>query len=287
MQQTIANSVSASGVGLHSGKLIYLTFRQAPANTGVVFRRVDCSPVREVPANMAFISDTRLCTTLERHGVKVATVEHLLSAIAGVGIDNLYVDLDGPEVPIMDGSASPFVFLLQSGGILQQQVPKKVIRVTETVTVTDESGVFCRLHPYDGRKVDFSIHFDHPAFSNTVQKASIDLERESYFIDVSRARTFGFIHQLEMLKKQNLALGASLNNAIGLDNDSILNPEGLRYNNEFAMHKILDAIGDLHLLGSMIVGRFEGYCSGHRMNKLLLDKLVATKCYEVVDAVPA
>ena len=284
MQVTIASSVSASGVGLHSGSPIYLTFRPAPPNVGVVFRRVDCSPVKEIPANMAFISDTRLCTTLERHGIKVATVEHLLSAIAGVGVDNLYVDLNGPEVPIMDGSASPFVFLLQSGGLKLQQVPKKIIRVTEAVSVKDEkTGVFCRLSPYNGRKVDFCINFDHPAFSDKMQRASIDLDNESYFIDVSRARTFGFVTQLEMLKKQNLALGASLNNAIGLDEQSILNPGGLRYRNEFAMHKILDAIGDLHLFGSLIQGQFEGYCSGHRMNKLLLDKLVSTGSYEVLD----
>lgn len=281
-QYSIANQVHASGVGLHSGQTIDLTFKQAPVNTGIVFRRVDCKPVREIPAHMAFISDTRLCTTLERSGAKVATVEHLLSAIAGAGIDNLYVDLTGPEVPIMDGSASPFVFLLKSAGLQQQPVPKHFIRVTEEVTVRDDSGAYCRLVPYRGRKIDFSIHFNHPAFSDTMQRASIDLDRESYFIDVSRARTFGFVSQLEMLKKQNLALGASLRNAIGLDEQAILNPEGLRYNNEFAMHKILDAIGDLYLFGSPIQGRFEGYCSGHRMNKLLLDKLVATKSYEVV-----
>ena len=283
MQTSIANCVSASGVGLHSGKCIHLTFRQAPPNTGVIFRRVDCQPVREVPANMAFISDTRLCTTLERKGAKVATVEHLLSAIAGVGIDNLYVDLDGPEVPIMDGSASPFVFLLKSGGLLRQHVPKRLIRVTAPVTVTDDNGSTCTLLPYDGRKIEFSINFDHPAFADSVQRASIDLDKESYFIDVSRARTFGFITQLEMLKKQNLALGASLNNAIGLDETSILNPNGLRYNNEFAMHKILDAIGDLHLLGSVIIGAFSGHCSGHRMNKLLLDQLVAQQSYEYIE----
>ena len=282
-QYSIANQVHASGVGLHSGETIYLTFRQAPVNTGVVFRRVDCQPVREIPAHMAFIRDTRLCTTLERSGAKVATVEHLLSAIAGAGIDNLYVDLTGPEVPIMDGSAAPFVFLLKSAGLQRQTVPKKFIRVTQEVSVQDENGTYCRLVPYRGRKIDFSIHFNHPAFSDTMQKASIDLDRESYFIDVSRARTFGFVRQLEMLKKQNLALGASLRNAIGLDEASILNPEGLRYANEFAMHKILDAIGDLYLFGSAIQGRFEGHCSGHRMNKLLLDKLVSTKSYEVVE----
>ena len=226
MQYTIANSVSAAGVGLHSGTPIYLTFRPAPENTGVVFRRVDYQPVKEIPANMAFISDTRLCTTLERHGAKVATVEHLLSAVAGVGIDNLYVDLNGPEVPIMDGSASPFVFILQSAGLQRQALPKKIIRVTEPVAVHDERGVYCRLLPDQGRKVAFSIDFDHPAFSQKMQHASIDLERESYFIEVSRARTFGFVTQLEMLRKHNLALGASLHNAIGLDDQSILNPEG-------------------------------------------------------------
>ena len=283
MQYTIANSVCASGVGLHSGQSIYLTFRTAPPNTGIVFRRVDCHPIVEIPANMAFISDTRLCTTLERKGAKVATVEHLLSAIAGVGFDNLYVDLDGPEVPIMDGSAAPFVFLLQSGGVLPQKIAKKIIRVTDLVEVKDERGAYCYLKPYNGRKVNFSIDFDHPAISERGQRASIDIDRESYFIDVSRARTFGFVTQLEMLKKQNLALGASLDNAIGLDDSSILNPEGLRYCNEFAMHKILDAIGDLHLFGHLIYGEFEGHCSGHRMNKLLLDKLVATKSYECVE----
>ena len=199
--------------------------------------------------------------------------------------DNLYIDLDGPEVPIMDGSASPFVFILQSAGLFPQKVPKKIIRVTETVTVQDDNGVYCRLLPDAGRKVDFCIDFDHPAFSDKTQRASIDLERESYFIDVSRARTFGFVKQLEMLQKQNLALGASLKNAIGLDEASVLNPEGLRYNNEFAMRKILDAIGDLHLFGSTIQGRFEGYCSGHRMNKLLLDKLVSSGSYEVLSVV--
>lgn len=283
MQYTIANSVSATGVGLHSGQIIHMTFRRAPVSTGIIFRRIDCNPVVEIPANMAFIGDTRLCTTLERKGVKVATVEHLLSAIAGVGFDNLYVDLDGPEVPIMDGSASPFVFLLQSGGVLEQPVPKKIIRVTELVEVKDEKGAYCQLKPYDGRKVNFSIDFDHPVFTKGEQKASIDLEKESYFIDVSRARTFGFVTQLEMLKKQNLALGASLNNAIGLDETSVLNSDGLRYGNEFAMHKILDAIGDLHLFGHLIYGEFEGHCSGHRMNKLLLDKLVLSKSYEFVE----
>tara|TARA_B100001989_G_C24550255_1_gene473978 strand:- start:1983 stop:2840 length:858 start_codon:yes stop_codon:yes gene_type:complete len=285
MQCTVANRVSAAGVGLHSGVPIYMTFMPAPPDTGIVFRRVDCRPVKEIPANMAFISDTRMCTTIERHGARVATVEHLLSAIAGVGIDNLYVDLNGPEVPIMDGSASPFVFILQSAGISWQKVPKKIIRVTEPVMVSDEKGVYCRLLPDEGRKIEFCIDFDHPAFSDKTQRASIDLERESYFIDVSRARTFGFVSQLDMLKKQNLALGASLDNAVGLDDQSVLNPDGLRYRNEFAMHKILDAIGDLHLFGSTIQGRFEGYCSGHRMNKLLLDKLVASGSYEVLNVV--
>lgn len=283
MQYTIANTVCASGVGLHTGQLIYLTFRSAPPNTGVVFRRVDCNPIVEIPANMAFIGDTRLCTTLECKGVKVATVEHLLSAIAGVGFDNLYVDLDGPEVPIMDGSAAPFVFLLQSGGVLAQNTLKKVIRITDAVEVRDERGAYCRLSPHLGRKVSFSIDFDHPAFSEYEQTASIDMDKGSYFIDVSRARTFGFVTQLEMLKKQNLALGASLKNAIGLDDKSVLNPEGLRYGNEFAMHKILDAIGDLHLFGYGIQGEFKGHCSGHRMNKLLLDKLVETQNYEFVE----
>ena len=282
MQVTIAHRVSARGLGLHSGKSVRATFSPAPVNTGVVFRRVDCSPIVEIPAHISFISGTCMCTTLERNGVKVATVEHLLSAVAGTGIDNLYVDLDCPEVPIMDGSSAPFVFLLKCAGLCYQTEKRCVIRVTEPVEVRNGRGAYCRLLPYQGRKLDFSVDFDHPVFSDKTQIASIDLEKECYFIDVSRARTFGFVSQLEQLRKQNLVLGASLDNAVGLDSCRVLNPDGLRYGNEFAMHKILDAIGDLHLSGNLIQGHFVGYCSGHGMNKLLLDKLMASRAFEVV-----
>ena len=281
-QRTLQSDIRATGVGLHSGDKVSLHLKPAPVNTGVVFRRMDLTPVVDVPAAAALVKDTTLCTALDQDGVRVATIEHLMSALAGLGIDNVVVELSSPEVPIMDGSAGPFVFLIQSAGIAEQNAAKKLIRIKNPITVSD-GDKWARFEPYEGFKVDFAIEFDHPVFVDGVQSASIDFGSTSYVREVSRARTFGFMRDIEYLRSHNLALGGSLDNAIVLDDYRILNEDGLRYKDEFVRHKILDAIGDLYLMGHGIVGAYTGYKSGHGLNNKLAQALMAdTQAYEMV-----
>ena len=281
-QRTLQSDIRATGVGLHSGDKVSLHLRPAPADTGIVFRRKDLTPVVEVPAVAALVKDTTLCTALDQDGVRVATIEHLMSAFSGLGIDNCFVELSSPEVPIMDGSAGPFVFLIQSAGIVEQDAAKRMIRIKNPVTVGD-GDKWARFEPYEGFKVDFAIEFDHPVFANGVQSTCVDFGRTSYVREVSRARTFGFMRDIEYLRSHNLALGGSLDNAIVLDEYQVLNEDGLRYDDEFVRHKILDAIGDLYLMGHSIVGAYTGYKSGHALNNQLALALLADKdAYELV-----
>lgn len=281
-QRTLKNVIRATGVGLHTGEKVYLTLRPAPVDTGVVFRRIDLDMPVEVPARADNVGDTRLSTSLEKDGVKISTVEHLMSAFAGLGIDNAYVDLTAPEVPIMDGSAGPFVFLLQSAGIQEQASAKKYIRIRKKLRLED-GDKWAQFKPLDGFKVSFTIDFDHPVIKNAVQIATVDFSTTSFVKEISRARTFGFMHDLEALRNAGLARGGSLDNAIVMDNYHILNEDGLRYEDEFVKHKVLDAIGDLYLLGHPLIGEFSAYKSGHELNNRLLRKLIADKsAYEVV-----
>lgn len=281
-QRTLKNVIKATGVGLHTGEKVFLTLRPAPPNTGIVFRRVDLSEPVEIEASPQNVGETNLSTTLVKGDVKVSTVEHLLSALAGLGIDNAYVDVSAPEVPIMDGSAGPFVFLIQSAGVEEQNAPKRFIRIKRTVRVEDGDKWAC-FEPYDGFKVTFTIDFDHPAFREATQTASIDFSSTSFVKEVSRARTFGFMRDIEALRKRRLALGGSMDNAIVVDNNRILNEDGLRCADEFVKHKILDAIGDLYLLGHSLIGSFTGYKSGHGLNnQLLRELLLQTDAWESV-----
>ncbi|GIX27599.1 MAG: UDP-3-O-acyl-N-acetylglucosamine deacetylase [Burkholderiales bacterium] len=273
-QRTLKNVIGATGVGLHTGEKVYMTLRPAAPNTGIVFRRVDLPQPVEIKADAYSVRDTRLCSCLERDGVRVSTVEHLMSAFAGLGVDNAYVDLSGGEVPIMDGSASPFVFLLQSAGLEEQPAPKKFIRIRRRVEVED-GDKWVRFEPYDGFKVEFSIAFDHPIFDKTRQRVCIDFGKTSFVKEVSRARTFGFVQDVENMRAQGLALGGSLDNAIVMDEFRVLNSDGLRYEDEFVKHKVLDAIGDLYLLGHPIIGAFLAYKSGHALNNALARALLA------------
>jgi len=273
-QRTLKNVIRATGVGLHTGEKVYLTLRPAAPNTGIIFRRVDLDPPVEIPATPDNVGETTLSTTLVRDGVRISTVEHLLSALAGLGIDNAYIDLNAAEVPIMDGSAGPFVFLIQSAGIEEQNAPKQFIRILRTVSV-EEGDKWVRFEPFDGFKVSFAIDFDHPVFQNRGQQAVVDFSTTSFVKEVSRARTFGFMSQIEQLRANNLALGGSLDNAVVVDDYRILNEDGLRYEDEFVKHKILDAIGDLYLLGRSLIGAFYGYKSGHALNNRLLRALLA------------
>ncbi|NEX16669.1 MAG: UDP-3-O-[3-hydroxymyristoyl] N-acetylglucosamine deacetylase [Halochromatium sp.] len=273
-QRTLKNVIRATGVGLHTGEKVYLTLRPAAADTGIVFRRIDIDPVVDIPANPLNVGDTRLSTTLTNGDVRVSTVEHLLSAFAGLGIDNAFVDLSAAEVPIMDGSAAPFVFLLQSAGIEEQNRPRRFIAIKKPVMVED-GDKFARFEPLDGFKVEFSIDFDHPVFASRLQTATVDFSTTSFVKEVSRARTFGFLRDIEALQQQNLALGGSLDNAVVVDDFRVLNEGGLRYEDEFVKHKILDAIGDLYLLGHPLIGAFRGHKSGHALNNRLLRTLLA------------
>jgi len=273
-QRTLKKVIRATGIGLHSGKKVYLTLRPAPANSGVTFRRTDLTPAPLIKATAENVGDTRLSTTLVQRGVKIGTVEHLLSALAGLGIDNVFIDLTAEEVPIMDGSAGPFVFLIQSAGIEEQNVPKRLVRIKHPIEVR-EADKWARFEPYDGFKVNFEIEFDHPVFRRSPQTAEIDFSDASFIKDISRARTFGFMHEIELLQANNLALGGSLDNAIVMDNYRVLNEDGLRYGDEFVRHKVLDAIGDLYLLGHGLLGAFTGYKSGHALNNKLLRALLA------------
>lgn len=266
--------IRATGVGLHSGEMVYLTLRPAAPNTGIIFRRVDLDPVVEIQAKAENVGETALSTTLIEHGQRVSTVEHLLSAFAGLGIDNAYIDLNAPEVPIMDGSAGPFVFLVQSAGIEEQNVAKQFIRIKKPV-VLEDGDKWARFEPFDGFKVSFTIDFEHPAFTGRPQQVDVDFSSTSFVREVSRARTFGFMKDIEKLRENNLALGGSMDNAIVVDDYRVLNEDGLRYEDEFVRHKVLDAIGDLYLLGHSLIGAFSGYKSGHEVNNKLLRKLLA------------
>jgi len=273
-QRTLKNSIRATGVGLHTGEKVYLTLRPAPANTGIRFCRVDLDPVVEIAAHPDNVGDTVLSTCLVRDGVRVATVEHLLSAMAGLGIDNAYVDLSAPEVPIMDGSSGPFVFLIRSAGTQEQQAPKRFVRITRKLRIEDPDGKSATFEPYDGFKVSYTLDFDHPVFKSEARTAEVDFSSTSFVKEVSRARTFGFMRDIEQLRQNNLALGGSLDNAIVVDDFRVLNEDGLRYQDEFAKHKILDAIGDLYQLNRSLIGAFHGYKSGHEMNNRLLRSLL-------------
>ena len=275
-QRTLKNSIQANGVGLHTGEKVYLTLHPSAPDTGVVFRRIDLDPVVEIPAKAENVGDTMLSTTLIKEGVRVSTVEHLLSALAGMGIDNLIIDVSAPEIPIMDGSAAPFVFLLQSAGIEEQDAPKKFIRVKRPVTIEQE-GKKATFKPFDGFKINFAIDFDHPVFENQTLNASIDFSSTSFVKEVSRARTFGFMHEFEYLRAKGLARGGSLDNAIVVDDSQIVNKDGLRFEDEFVKHKILDAIGDLYLMGNSIIGEFDAHKSGHGLNNASLLALIAEK----------
>jgi len=275
-QRTLKNIIRATGVGLHTGRKVFLTLRPAPPDSGIVFRRDDLSPQVEMVARSENVGDTSLSTSLVKGTVRISTVEHLLSAFAGLGIDNAYVDLSAPEVPIMDGSAGPFVFLIQSAGFEEQNKTKKFIRVKRPIDVRD-GDKRAKFEPFDGFKVSFEIEFDHPFFQQRSKYAEIDFSTTSFVKEVCRARTFGFMKDVELLREQNLALGGSLDNAIVVDDYRVLNEDGLRYEDEFVKHKILDAIGDLYLLGHSLIGAFHGFKSGHELNNRLLRKLLADK----------
>jgi len=272
-QRTLKNVIRATGVGIHSGEKVFMTLRPAPVNTGIIFRRTDLNPVAEVPAFAIHVGDTSMNTSLEQDGVRVSTVEHLMSAFAGLGIDNAYVDLSNAEVPIMDGSAGPFVFLIQSAGIEEQSAAKRFIRILEPVEVRMDDK-WARFDPFDGFRVSFKIDFNHPVFRSHQSFASVDFSTTSYLKEIARARTFGFMRDIEMLRERNLVLGGSMDNAVVLDDYRVLNEDGLRYEDEFVKHKVLDAIGDLYLLGHGLIGAFSGYKSGHELNNLLLRELL-------------
>ncbi len=272
-QRTLKTAIRATGVGLHTGEKVYMTLRPAAENAGITFRRVDLDQPVDIPADARLVGETMLGTTLVHEGVKVATVEHLMSAAAGLGIDNLHVDLSAPEVPIMDGSAGPFVFLLQSAGIEEQNAAKKFVRIKKKVRI-EEDDKWAEFTPFNGFKVNFRIAFNHPVFNKLSQEASIDFSSTSFLKEVSRARTFCFLRDVEALRARNLTLGGSMDNAIVLDDYRILNEDGLRYANEFVIHKILDAIGDIYLLGHSLIGEFSAHKSGHDLNNQLLRALL-------------
>jgi UDP-3-O-[3-hydroxymyristoyl] N-acetylglucosamine deacetylase len=282
-QRTIKHSVQETGIGLHKGEKVTMTLRPAPANTGIVFRRIDLEPFVDIPARANAVGDTMLCTCLtNENGVSISTVEHLASALAGLGIDNIVVEVDSNELPIMDGSASPFIFLLQSAGIEELNAPKRFIRIKKKIRVED-GDKWAEFLPFDGFRVDFRIDFDHPAISQTRQHMVLDFDASSYIDEVSRARTFGFMKDLEYMNANNLALGGSMENAVALDEYRVLNPEGLRYKDEFLKHKILDAVGDLYLGGYSIIGELRAYKTGHGLNNKLLNAMLNTKsCWEFV-----
>ncbi len=290
-QRPLKKGIQATGVGLHSGDKVLLTLKPASVNTGIVFRRVDLSPVVEIPASYEYVGETMLCTTLHQDNIKIATVEHLLSALAGLGIDNAYIDVNSPELPIMDGSAAPFVFLIQSAGIREQSAAKKYIRILKPIRVEDGEK-YVQFLPHNGYKVSFTIDFDHPVFNDKPQTVCFDFSATSYVKEVCRARTFGFLSDYEKLRECELAKGGSLDNAVVVDNYRVLNEDGLRFESEFVTHKVLDAIGDLYLLGSSLIGAFEGYKSGHELNNRLLRELMVRQdaweyvSFDVEEALP-
>jgi UDP-3-O-[3-hydroxymyristoyl] N-acetylglucosamine deacetylase len=272
-QRTLKSSVTVTGVGLHSGEKVKISLRPAPVNSGILFRRTDVKPIEEMLACAHLVHDTRLSTCMEQNGVRVATIEHLMSALAGLGLDNVIVELDGAEVPIMDGSAGTFIFLLQSAGIIEQSAAKKFIRIKKTVEVI-QGDKWVRFEPYNGYKLTLTINFTHPVFDNTKQHITVEMNEFSFIRDISRARTFGFMQDVESMRAQGLALGGSLDNAIVMDEYRVLNADGLRFEDEFVKHKVLDAIGDLYLLGHAIIGAFSGFKSGHALNNALLLELL-------------
>jgi len=281
-QRTLKNTIRATGVGLHSGDKVYLTLHPAEVNSGISFRRVDLEEPVTINATPGNVGETMLSTTLVKDGVKVATIEHLLSALAGLGIDNAIIDVSAAEVPIMDGSAGPFVFLLQSAGVMEQDAPKQYIRIKKPIRVESDDK-WAAFEPFEGFKVTFTIDFDHPAFPDHLKTSVMDFSSTTFVKEVSRARTFGFMKDIEFLRENNLALGGSLDNAIVVDEDRVLNEDGLRYADEFVKHKILDAIGDLYLLGHSLIGEFKGFKSGHALNnKLLLALIENTDAWEKV-----
>ena len=281
-QRTLKTSIKTTGVGLHTGARVELLLRPAPVDTGIVFIRTDLPQAVTIPAKAENVGETRLSSTLKFGGASVSTVEHLMSALAGVGIDNLFIDIAGPEVPIMDGSAGPFVFLLKSAGLAEQAAPKRYLRVLSTVEVRDGDKT-ARFDPYDGCRLDFTIDFPHPVFGSENRHVVVDFAEDSYAKEVARARTFGFMQDMDALRSAGLALGGSLQNAIVLDEAKILNTEGLRYDNEFVRHKVLDAIGDLYLLGHPLIGGFTAYKSGHALNNQLARALQARPdAFEIV-----
>ena len=275
-QKTLANVIRAKGIGLHTGKQIELTMRPAPANTGICFRRIDLQPPVEIPARLDQVGDTRLSTSLIKDGIRVSTVEHLLSALSGIGIDNAIIDLNGEEVPIMDGSAGPFVFLIQSAGVVDQAEPKRYLRVLRSISVQDGERS-AQLDPFSGFKVGFTIDFEHPLLKGRTSTSEIDFSKTSFVRQVSRARTFGFMRDIHKLHENNLALGGSLENAVVLDDYRVINKDGLRYEDEFVKHKVLDVVGDLYLLGYSLIGSFTGKKSGHELNNRLLQLLISQK----------
>ena len=281
-QRTLKSLIRATGVGLQSGERVNMVLRPAAPDTGIVFRRVDLDTPVDLPASALMVGDTRMCSCLERDGVKVGTIEHLMSAFAGLGIDNAYIDLDAAEVPILDGSAAPFVFLIQSAGIEEQPVAKKFIRVRKPVEVAD-GDKWARFSPYDGYRLTFSIVFNHPAIDRTGQEVTVDFAENSYVREVARARTFGFMQEVEWLRENGLAQGGGLDNAVVLDEFRVLNADGLRYGDEFVKHKVLDAIGDLYLLGYPLLAHFEAHKSGHALNNQLARALLdARDAWELV-----
>ena len=281
-QRTLKNVVRATGVGLHGGEKVFLTLRPAPVDAGISFRRTDLEPDVVLPASAVLVNETTLCTGLGRDGVKVQTVEHLMSALAGLGIDNAAIDLTAPEVPIMDGSSGPFVFLLQSAGIVEQDAPKRFIRILRPVEVRDGDKI-ARFEPYDGFRLGFTVKFNHPAIPEALSRVELEFSTENYIREISRARTFGFMRDLEAMREHNLGLGGSMDNAIVLDEFRVLNEDGLRYADEFVRHKALDAIGDLYLAGHAILGSYEGYKSGHALNNALVRALlVDAEAWDVV-----
>ncbi len=282
-QRTLKNTIKASGVGVHTGQKVKLILSPAPVNTGIVFRRSDLSPMVEIAAHPHNVGETTLSTSLVKGDVKIYTIEHLMAAFSGLGIDNAYVNVDASEIPIMDGSSSPFVFLIQSAGIEEQHAFKKFIKIKEKIEIVCGDKSAC-LEPYDGFKITFGINFDHPAFKDDMQNLEIDFTDNSFIKDISRARTFGFMNEYEAMRARNLARGASLDNAVVLNDYTVVNEGGLRYHNEFVKHKVLDVIGDLYLLGYSILGHFSGYKSGHALNNRLLNSLLQNEhAWEFVD----
>jgi UDP-3-O-[3-hydroxymyristoyl] N-acetylglucosamine deacetylase len=291
-QRSLKSSISASGVGLHTGQKVRLTLRPAPPDTGIVFRRIDLPSPVDIPARADLVGETRLSSCLIKDGAKVYTVEHLMSALGGLGVDNLYADLDAPELPIMDGSASPFVLLIQQAGIVEQAAPKRFLRVTKRVEVKD-GDKWARLDPFDGYKLAFSIDFRHPVIERSTQSVEVNFAETSYLKEIARARTFGFMHEVEDLRDHGLALGGGLDNAVVLDEYRVLNAEGLRFADEFIRHKLLDAIGDLYLLGKPLLAAFSAHKSGHALNNKLSRALLAqpaaleTVSFESAEQTPA